>query len=136
MEVAILSWFHVQVSLCFLIGNPENPVTVWKKLSDQFEKTWANKLELCRKIYSLRLQEGESFQMHIKTMTEIFDGLSVIGDPMHEEDRVIHFLASLPESFNMLVTPLEANPDVPKIDVVTERLLHVERKMKDHRDHS
>ena len=71
--------------------------------------------------------------MHIKTMT---DGLSVIGDPMQEEDRVVHLLASLPESFNMLVTALEANPDVPKIDVVTERLLHAERKMIVHRDHS
>ena len=69
-------------------------------------------------------------------MTEIFDGLSVIADPMQEEDRVVHLLASLPESFNMLVTALEANPDVPKIEVVTKRLLHAERKMKVHRDHS
>ena len=69
-------------------------------------------------------------------MTEIFDGLSVIADPMQEEDRVVHLLASLPESFNMLVTALEANPDVPKIEVVTKWLLHAERKMKVHRDHS
>ena len=65
-------------------------------------------------------------------MTEIFDGLSVIADPMQEEDCVIHLLASLPESFNMLVTALEANHDVPKIDVVTEQLLHAKRKMKVH----
>ena len=102
---------------------------MWKKLSDQFEKkTWENKLELRRKLYSLQLQEGESVQTHIKTMTEIFVELSVIGDPMQEEDRVVHLLVSLPESFNMLVTALEANPDVPKIDVVTERLLHARRK--------
>ena len=31
----------------------------------------------------------------------------------------------------MLVTALEANPDVPKWEVVTERLLHEERKMND-----
>ena len=31
----------IEFSLLYLIGNPENPVTVWKKLSDQFEKkTW------------------------------------------------------------------------------------------------
>ncbi len=37
----------------------------------------------------------------------------------------------MPDSFNTLVTALEANEDVPKIEVVTERLLHSERKQKD-----
>ena len=33
--------------LLYLIGEPEDPVVVWKKLSEQFQKkTWANKLEL------------------------------------------------------------------------------------------
>lgn len=122
----------IEPSLLYLLGDPESPVAVWKKLSDQFQKkTWANKLELRRKLYSLRLKEGEPVQKHIKIMTEIFDSLSVIGDPVQEEDRVVHLLASLPESFNMLVTALEANPDIPSIEVVTERLLHEERKIQD-----
>ena len=61
-------------------------------------------------------------------MTEIFDGLSVVGDPVLDEDRVVHLLASLPDSYNMLVTALEANAEVPQMEVVTERLLHEERK--------
>ncbi len=84
-----------------------------------------------RKLYSLRLKEGESVQKHIKVLTELFEGLAVIGDPIKEEDRVVHLLASLPEPFNMLVTALEASTDVPNLDVVTERLLHEERKLKD-----
>ena len=125
----------VQPSLLYLLGDPEDPVAVWKKLMDQFQKkTWANKLELRRKLYSLRLKEGESVQTHVKVMTELFEGLSVIGDPVGEEDRVVHLLASLPESFNMLVTALEANADIPRMDVVTERLLHEERKLKDRED--
>ena len=37
----------VELSLLYLIGNPEDPIDVWKRLSDQFQKkTWANKLEL------------------------------------------------------------------------------------------
>ena len=44
---------------------------------------------------------------------------------------MVHLLASLPESFNMLVTALEANTNIPCMDVVTERLLHEERKLKD-----
>ena len=34
----------VEPSLLYLLGDPEDPVVVWKKLSDQFQKkTWANK---------------------------------------------------------------------------------------------
>ena len=34
-------------SLLYLIGDPEDPVVVWKRLQDQFQKkTWANKLAL------------------------------------------------------------------------------------------
>ena len=39
----------VEPSLLYLIGDPEDPVTVWNKLEGQFQKkTWANKLELRR----------------------------------------------------------------------------------------
>ena len=64
-------------------------------------------------------------------MTKIFDGLSVIRDPISDEDGVVHLLASLPESYNVLVTALGANEAVPKMEVVTRRLLHEERKLKE-----
>ena len=112
----------VQPSLLYLIGDPEDPSEVWQKLESQFQKrTWANKLQLRRKLISLRLKEGNSVQKDIKAMTAIFNGLSVIGDPISDEDRVVHLLASLPESYNVLVTALEANEAVPKMEVVTER---------------
>ncbi len=44
-------------------------------------------------------------------------------------DRVVHLLASLPDSFSVLVTALEASPEVPLMEVVTERLVHEEKKM-------
>ena len=64
-------------------------------------------------------------------MTELFDVLSVAGETVSEEDRVVYLLASLPESYNILVTAFEANEEVPKLEVVTERILHQERKSKD-----
>ena len=63
-------------------------------------------------------------------MTEVFDELTVMDDPVKEEDRVVYLLASLPEHYNVLVTALEASPEVPAFAVVTERLLHEESKMK------
>ena len=122
----------VDTSLLYLLGDPEDPVVVWKKLADQFEKkTWATRLDLRCKLHSLRLNDGDSVQEHIKIMTELFDTLSVAEETVSEEDRVVYLLASLPESYSMLVTSFEANVDVPKLEVVTERILHQERKLKD-----
>ena len=123
----------VDMTLLYLIEEPDSSVTVWEKLANQFQKkTWANKLILRRKLYALRLKDGDSVHEHIKAMTEIFNELSVIGVEMGEEDRVVHLLASLPDSYNTLVTALEVSPDVPKMDVVTEKVLYEERKLKDH----
>ena len=123
----------VEPKLLYLLGpDPEDPVAVWKKLADQFQKkTWANKLTLRRKLHNLKLKDGQSVQKHVKALTEIFDKLSIIGDPLDEENQVVHLLASLPESYDMLVTALEASPEVPKLDVVTERLLHEESKRRE-----
>ncbi len=88
----------IEPSLLYLIGEPEDPIVVWKKLLDQFQKkTWANKLALRRKLYSLKLKDGDAVQEHIKVMIETFDALSVVGDKIEEEDRVVHLLASLPD---------------------------------------
>ena len=101
-------------------------------MADQFQKkTWANTLELRCKLYSLQQKAGDSVQEHIKAIVKIFDAVSVVGDQVPEEDRIVHLLASLPESYNMLVTALEANTEVPKMEHVTEWLLHEERKLKD-----
>ena len=121
----------VDTSLLYLINDPTDPVVVWGKLAGQFEKkTWATRLDLRRKLHSLQLKDGESAQTHIKVMTELFDSLSVAGETVSEEDRVVYLLASLPESYNVLVTALEANEGVPKFEVVIERILHQERKSK------
>ena len=73
-------------------------------------------------------------QEHIRKMTEVFEELAVVGDPLKEEDQVVYLLASLPESYDMLVTALEANAEVPHMEVVTEQLLHEEKKQKERDD--
>ena len=75
-------------------------------VSEKIMHSWANKLELRRMLYSLKLDEGGSVQAHIKTMMEVFEGLSVVGDPISDEDRVVHLLASSPDLYGMLVTAL------------------------------
>ena len=77
----------VDPSLLYLLGEPEDPKIVWQTLQGQFQKkTWANKLGLWRKLFSLKLVDGGSVKDHVKAMTEIFNELAVVGDPVDEED--------------------------------------------------
>ena len=110
-----------------VVRDPENLTVVWRKLADQFQKkTWANKLAFRRKLYNLKLKDEQSMQKYVKMLTEIFDWLSIIGDPLDEENQVVYLLTNLPESYDMLETALEASPEVPKLEIITERLLHEE----------
>jgi len=53
----------VNTSLLYLISDPQDPVAVWGKLADQFEKkTWATRLDLHCKLHSLQLKDRESAQ--------------------------------------------------------------------------
>ena len=83
------------------------------------------------KLHSLRLKDGESIQDHVKTMMETFNELLIVGDAITDEDKVVYILASLPESFNTLVTALESNPTVPEMEIVIKRLMNEERKLND-----
>ena len=124
---------------CFiLLENRKIQLLFGRNLQTSFRKILGLiNLELRCKLYSLCLREGGSVQGHIKALTEIFDALAVVGDPVSEEDRVVHLLASLLDSFDMLVTALEANKQVPKMESVTEHLLHEEHKLKDKKgDHN
>lgn len=60
-------------------------------------------------------------------MLETFNELSIVSDAITDEDRVVYLFASLPESFNTLVTALESNCTVPEMEIV----MHEEGKLKD-----
>ncbi len=104
------NWWYCPWSplCCTCWGNQMTLLQYGRSSVISFRKNhaWANKLELRRMLYSLKLDEGGSVQAHIKTMMEVFEGLSVVGDPISDEDRVVHLLASLPDSYGMLVTAL------------------------------
>ena len=64
-------------------------------------------------------------------MMELFNELAIVGHVIQDEDCVIYLLA---DSFSTLVTALEANEEVPKMETVTERILHEERKQGKNTD--
>ena len=120
----------IDPSLLYLVGDPDDPEEVWLLLQNTFmKKTWSNKLALKRKLYSAKMNNNDSLKVHLKTLTEIFDSLAVVGSPLEEEDKVITTLASLPDKFSTVVTALETLDKVPSLQSVTEKLLHEEVKL-------
>ena len=122
----------VDTSLLYLIDEMDDPCAVWTKLQNNFQKkTWANKLRLRRKLHMTHLKDGNSVSDHIKEMTEMFNALAVIGEPICDDDQSLYLLASLPEAYDSLVTSLQSNEKMPDIDTVRERLLQMEDKFKE-----
>ena len=112
---------HIQPSLLHCMVMWMTQLLFWRKLADQLQKkTWASKLHLQKRLNSLKLRERDSVNEHIHRLTEIFHELA-FSSPV-EEDRVVHSLASLPESYGIPVTALEASSEVPStLGVKAER---------------
>ena len=74
----------VEPSLFYLIGDPEDPTTVWEKLQAQFQKnTWVNKLAPT----ALFTVEGWRFRTgSLKYMMKLFSKLAIVGDVIEEKD--------------------------------------------------
>ena len=109
----------IDPSLFYPVGDPVDPAAVWRKLSGQFQKkTWANKVSLRKKLFTLKLGDSGSMNEYVKKMIEIFSELAVIAEPVGR--GVVHLLAGLPENYDVLVTALESGSDaVPTLEVVT-----------------
>ncbi|KAF2345871.1 Zinc finger CCHC-type [Trinorchestia longiramus] len=121
----------VDQSQLYLLGDLTDPVEVWRKLQNTFQKkSWANKFRLKKKLFNRKLENGQNLQDHLKVCVELFEELDIIGDAMKEEERVIILLSSLPDRFSTLVTALEAHEKIPAWEVVTERLLNEERRQR------
>ena len=56
----------LDTTLLYLLDDPEDPAVVWKILEDQYQKkSWANRLRLRRKLYSLKVDEDQPIQKHL-----------------------------------------------------------------------
>ena len=54
-------------SLFYLIGDKDDRCKVWERLQGQYQhKTWANKMQIRKKLITLKLKEGGSMNDHIK----------------------------------------------------------------------
>ena len=72
----------------------------------------------------MKLTCTSNLQSHIKEVVELFNKLETVGDSIKDKDiyRVIILLSSLPTSFDVLVTALQAHVDISRWEDVVEKL--------------
>lgn len=123
----------VSTELLYLITDTEEPTTAWKKLQNHFERnTLANKLFLKKKYFRTVMKEGTPISNHLKYMKDLTGKLSAIGAAISEEDQVVTLLGSLPDSYDTLVTALEARVDDLTLEFVHQSLINEEQKRKEN----
>ena len=119
----------VSDELLYLITECEDAKDTWEKLQSHFERdSLANRLFLKKKYFRTVMSENASIESHLRDMKEITNKLAAIKAPVSEEDQVVTLLGSLPESYDRLVTALEAHGDRLTLAYVTNAFLNAEQK--------
>ena len=119
----------IHSSLIYLVTSCSTPHGVWETLKTQFERNaLANKLFLERQYFTIKIKEGQSVRDHLKCMKEITDKLAALRSAVAEEEQVVALLISLPPSYEMLVTALEAKGEDLSLVYVQQALVNDEQK--------
>jgi hypothetical protein len=118
-----------------LIRNEYDPRRIWEILKNAHEGVgWANRIALQRKLLTTKKDETTSMQSHVNEIGEIADRLTNLGITINEDTRIIAILASLPKSFENVLTAIESVLDgmaptstpAENLEYVIKRLINEE----------
>ncbi len=119
----------ISTAQLYLVTSCESPKDVWDTLRSHFERdTLANKLFLKKKYFRKEMKASTSVEVHLKEMKELTDKLAAA---ICEEDQVVTLLGSLPSSYSVIVTALQARVDDISLNYVQQALIHEEQKHTD-----
>ena len=72
---------------------------LWEKLGNLYQsKSFVNKLFLRKKLYHLRMEDGDSVTNHLNIFNTLVSQLISVDIKMKEDDKCITLLCSLPKS--------------------------------------
>ena len=92
-------------------------------------KNLTNKLYMKKQLYNLHMKEGSDLLEHLNTFNMLNTQLSSFGVNYEDEDIALLLLASLPTSFDHLVTTLIYGKETIVLEEVTIALLsHIKMK--------
>ena len=80
---------------------------LWLKLENLYmTKSLSNKLYLKKQFYNIRMKEGTPILEHVNIFIKIVSDLLCLEVKLEEEDKALLLLATLPPSYDHLVTTI------------------------------
>jgi hypothetical protein len=109
---------------------------LWEKLGKLYQsKSLVNKLFLRKKLYNLRMRDGDSVAEHLNAFNTMVSQLVSIEIKISNEDKCISLLCSLPDSWDSLVVAIDSNTTSLKFEEVVSFLLSEEMRWKNMEGH-
>jgi hypothetical protein len=106
---------------------------LWEKLGNLYQsKSLVNKLFLRKKLYSLRMKDGDSVAEHLNAFNTVVSQLVSIDIKISDEDKCISLLCSLPDSWDSLVVAIGSNTTSLKFEEVVSSLLLEEMRPEEY----
>ena len=104
---------------------------LWDKLETLYQsKSLVNKLFIWKKLYNLRMKDGDSMIEHLNAFNIVVSQLSSVDIKISDEDKCISLLCSLPDSWDSLVIAIDSNATTLQFDEIVSSLLMEEMRWK------
>eukprot|EP00253_Pinus_taeda_P032608 PITA_32608 len=104
---------------------------LWEKLGTLYQsKSLVNKPFLRKKLYNLRMKDGDSVIEHLNAFNTLVSQLSSVDIKISDEDKCISLLCSLPDSWDSLVIAIGSNATALQFDEIVSSLLTEEMRWK------
>eukprot|EP00253_Pinus_taeda_P022859 PITA_22859 len=104
---------------------------LWDKLGTLYQyKSLMNKLFLQKKMYNLRMKDGDSMTEHMNTFNTVVSQLLSVDIKISDEDKCISLLCSLQYSWDSLVIAIGSNATALQFDEIVSSLLTEEMRRK------
>eukprot|EP00253_Pinus_taeda_P031268 PITA_31268 len=121
----------VSDSVLLNVSREATTKALWNKLGTLYQsRCLVNKLFLRKKLYNLRMKDGDSVTEHLNAINTVVSQLSSIDIKISDEDNCISLSCSLPDSWDSLVIAIGRNATALQFDEIVSTLLMEEMRWK------